>query len=138
MGLAQYLQRKILDHVLGKTTFTAPATVYIALYTVAPTNAGGGTEVTGGSYARVAVTNNTTNFPNASGGDPASKANGAAVTFPTPTADWGLVVAWAMMDASSGGNQLYNAALETPRNILNGSAAPSFAIGELAFTETGV
>lgn len=104
MSKSDYLESKVLDHLLGRTTYTAPATVYVALYTTAPTDAGGGTEVSGGGYARKAVTNDATNWPAASGG---SKANGTAIAFPEATANWGTVVAWGLFDASSDGNLLY-------------------------------
>lgn len=107
---SDYLENKLLDHWLGNTAFTAPATVYVALYTAAPSDAGSGTEVTGGSYARVSVTNNTTNWPAASSG---SKSNGTAISFPTASAGWGTVEAAALMDASTSGNQLAWAELLT-------------------------
>lgn len=127
-----YLAKKVLDHLWGKTTFTAPATTYFALFTVMPTPTGGGTEVSGGSYARVAVTNNTTNWPNATGSGPASKSNGTAITFPTPSADWGTVVGVGELDASTAGNLLRAGQLTTQQVIHNGDAAPSFAIGEFS------
>lgn len=128
---ADFLENELLDHVLGNAAYSAPATVYVALYTVAPTDAGGGTEATGGSYARVAVTNNDTNWPAASSG---AKANGAAITFPTATADWGTVVAFAILDAASGGNFLYWGDLTDNKTVDDGDTA-SFAIGELDVTE---
>ena len=73
----------------------------MAAYTASPTDAGGGTEVTGGSYARVAYTNNATNFPAASGG---AKSNGTLIAWAAATASWGTVVAVAGLDAASGGN----------------------------------
>ena len=128
---SDYLENKLLDHVLGGGDYSRPATVYVALYTVAPTDAGGGTEVSGGSYARVAVTNNATNWPAASGG---AKSNGTEIAFPTATADWGTVVAFAILDAASGGNFLYWADLTASKTVSNGDTA-SFAVGELDVTE---
>ena len=118
---SDYLENKILDHILGNTAYTAPATIYFALYTVAPSDSGGGTEVTGGSYARKAVTNNTTNFPNASGGS--KSVPGAAFDFVTATANWGTVVAFSMMDASTAGNFLYWADLATNKAVNDGDIA---------------
>jgi len=128
---SDYLENKLLDHVLGNAAYTAPATVYIALYTTAPTDAGGGTEVTGGSYARKDVTNNSTNWPAASGG---AKSNGTEITFATATADWGTVVAFGIFDLSTGGNLLYWATLTTSKLIQNGDTA-KFAIGDIDITE---
>jgi hypothetical protein len=103
-SFSDYLEAKVLDHVFGGTAYSAPATMYYAAFTAAPTDAGGGTEVTGGSYARKAMTNNTTNFPNASGTSPTSKTNGADVAFVQATAAWGTVVAIGLFDASTSGN----------------------------------
>lgn len=89
--------------------YTPPATVYFALFAVAPTDSGGGTEFDGTTepgYARVALTNNATNFPNASA---AAKTVGVAVTFPTNSGGsaWTNAIAWALMDASTGGHILW-------------------------------
>lgn len=131
-SFGDYLENKVLDHVFGAAVYTAPATVYVALYTVIPTDANAsGTEVTGGSYARVAVTNNATNWPAASGG---AKSNGTAVTFPAPTAAWGTVVGFAIYDAATVGNQLAWGALTVNKTVNNGDAAPSFAIGDIDLT----
>jgi len=128
---SDYLENKLLDHVLGGADYTRPATVYVALYTVAPTDAGGGTEVSGGAYARVAVTNNATNFPAASGG---AKSNGTEIIFPEATASWGTVVALAILDAAAAGNFLYWADLTTSKAIASGDTA-KFAVGDLDITE---
>lgn len=131
MSKSDYLEGKVLDHLLGRTTYTAPATVYVALYTSAPTDSGGGTEVSGGSYARVAVTNNATNWPAASSG---TKSNGTAIVFPEATADWGTVVAFGLFDAANGGNLLYWGELSQNQAVNSGSTA-SFAIGALTIRE---
>ena len=128
---SDYLENKVLDHVLGGGDYTRPITVYVALYTVAPTDAGGGTEVTGGSYARVAVTNNVTNWPAASAG---AKSNGTEITFAEATASWGTVVAFAILDAATLGNFLYWATLTTSKAIGIGDTA-KFAVGDLDVTE---
>jgi hypothetical protein len=119
----------VLDSLFGSGT---PATLYIALYTSAPSADGtGGTEVTGGSYARAAVTNNSTNWPAAALG---SKANGTAINFATASAGWGSAVAAGVMAASSGGTPYYFGNLTTARTINNGDTF-SFAIGQLVITE---
>jgi hypothetical protein len=134
-SFGDYLEAEVLDAVFGQTTLPSIPTTYIALYTAIPGDANAsGTEVTGGSYARVAVTNNTTNWPAASGTSPTTKSNGVAFTFPAPTANWGTVVAMAVYDAASGGNELAWSALAVNKTINNGDAAPSFAIGALALT----
>lgn len=128
---SDYLENEILDHVLGGADYSRPGTVYIALYTVAPTDAGGGTEVTGGDYARVAVTNNTTNWPAASSG---SKSNGTAFTFTQATADWGTVVAFGILDALTSGNLLYWGDLTASKSVESGDTA-EFAASGITITE---
>lgn len=136
-GKSDYLEKKILDLVLGATAFTAPATVYVALSTAAYTDTATGSsmsEVTGGSYARVTVTNNSTNWPAASGTNPTVKSNGTTITFPTATASWGTVNSFYIVDASSGGNVLYGGDLTAPKSVGIGDT-PSFAAGALVVQE---
>ena len=128
---SDYLEDAILDHVLGGGDYSRPATVWIALYTAAPTDAGGGTEVTGGSYVRFSVTNNATNWPASSGG---AKANGTEFSFVTATADWGTVLAFSIMDAVSGGNFMYWGDLTASKIVNNGDTA-KFPIGDIDITE---
>lgn len=128
---SDYLENELLDHVFGAAAYTAPATLYAALFTAAPTDAGGGTEIATGSYARVAITNNLTNFPVASGG---AKANGTAITFPQATANQGTAVAMGLFDASSDGNMLVWSTLTNSRSIFAGDIA-SFPAGSVTFTE---
>lgn len=128
-SFSDYLENELLDHVFGAAAYTAPGTIYAALFTVSPADDDSGTEVTGGSYARVGITNNATNFPAASGG---AKSNANAITFPTATADWGTVVAVGLYDASSGGNLLGWATI-TSQSVPSGVTA-SIAAGDLDIT----
>lgn len=105
MGLTTYMKKAVLDHVFGGTAYTPPVNLYAALFSVSPTDAGGGTELTGSNYSRVEVTNNTTNFTNATGTTDVEKTNGVQITFPTASGTWN-VVAFGFYDASSGGNLL--------------------------------
>lgn len=137
-ALSDYLENKILDHVLRATAFTAPATVYVGLLTAAPSDTGGGTEVSGGSYARVAVTSGTAAWNNTQGnttgastGTDGTVENAATITFPTPSAGWGTVTHFAVYDAASAGNLLFYAALTTSKTINSGDAV-SFAAGALS------
>jgi len=123
-------------------TIPVPPVTYFALLTAAPTDAGGGTEVSGGSYARVAVNSTLANWAGtqnsgsttASSGTGGQTSNNNAVTFPSPTANWGTITHMAIYDAASGGNLLWWAPLNTSKTVNNGDAAPSFAAG--AFTNT--
>ena len=95
-NLSNYLEDKLIDHFLGTTTYTKPSAVYVALYTVAPGDAGGGTEVTGGSYARQTAT-----FTASSGGATSNDANIDFTNMPAAT-----VVAIGIHDNVSAGNLL--------------------------------
>lgn len=136
-SLSDYAEKKVLDLLFGNTAFSLAGPLYLALLTDSNTqaqrDAGTVTEVAGGSYARVSITQNTTNWPNASG-TTATKASGAAFTFPSPTGNWGTVTAWAIYDASSGGNLIIHGDLASSRSILSGDGAPSFASGQLSIT----
>lgn len=142
-GKSDYLENKFLDFMLRAQAYSAPATTYVALLTAAPSDAGGGTEVTGGSYARVAVTSSLANWAgtqsagstSASSGTGGQTSNNAAVTFPAPTASWGVCTHFGIYDASTSGNLLYWAPLTVPKTINNGDAAPSFPAGTLTVTE---
>ena len=127
------LSNELLDHVFGNAAFTADSTLYVALSTTTITDTGGNmTEPSGGSYARVAVTNNATNFPAASSG---AKANGTAITFATATASWGTVIDFAIMSALTSGTMRGYGTLTASKTIDSGDTA-SFAIGELDITLT--
>lgn len=126
MSKTNFLETALLNHVLRATPYSAPATVYVALFTAAPGETGGGTEVSGGAYARQSVT-----FTAPS---PDSVSNTADVTFPTATANWGTIVAFAIMDAPTGGNMLYFANLTASRTVLTNDQF-RFPTGQLIVTE---
>lgn len=122
----------VLKATTGQATSvltTTPITPWIALFTVAPTDSTGGTEVTGGSYAR---TTSAAKWAAPSG--TTSVTTNAAVTFPTASANWGTVVAFAIMTASSGGTILMWGDLTVSKAVNNGDTA-SFASGAITLTE---
>lgn len=96
--------------------------LYFALFTAAPSDSGGGTEVSGGSYARVQYDPSDSNWSAPSGGNGQTQ-NSNAITFPTATADWGTVVAVGVFDASTGGNLLVHGSLTTSKTVQNGDTA---------------
>jgi hypothetical protein len=110
--MSNYLENALINGTLRATSYTAPTTIYVALYTSDPTDADAGTEVTGGSYARTAVT-----FAAPSNG---VSTNSADVTFPTCTAGWGTVTHIGLRDASTAGNLLYHTPLDTSKTIDSG------------------
>ena len=120
---------------------TGPTSLYVGLLTAAPSDTGGGTEVSGGSYARVTVASSMANWAGtqsagsttASSGTGGTTSNNNTITFPAPTANWGVVTHVGVYDASSGGNPMFSMALTVSKTINNGDAAPSYAAGALTF-----
>lgn len=109
---SNYLENKILDHVLRNVSYTSPTTVYVGLFTSDPTDAGTGTEVSGGSYARQVLSVTT-----ASDGITTSSAD---VTFPQATGSWGTISHIGLLDALSSGNLLMHTPLTTSKTIETG------------------
>lgn len=139
--MSDYLENKLVDHLFRGVSFSAPTALYMALLTATPSDTGGGTEVTGGSYARVSLAPTTTNWAatnaaasttNPSSGTSGTTSNNSVITFPAPTASWGVVTHMAIYDASTSGNLMFYVALTTPKTINNGDAAPSFAAAALS------
>lgn len=128
MSKSDYLEQKLLNHVLRGIPYSAPPAVYMALYAVnPPTDAGGGTEVSGGSYTRQTVT---FGVPV---GDTSS--NSADVLYPVATVDWGNIVAFGIFDAAVAGNLLHHALLTAPRNIL-ATDQLRFPAGSISISES--
>jgi hypothetical protein len=107
-----YLQNAIINATLRNTAYTSPATVYVALSTTTITAGGSITEVSGGSYARQAVT--------LSAPSSGATANSANVVFPTATGSWGTITDIGVFDASTGGNLLYFTPLTASKSIASG------------------
>jgi hypothetical protein len=120
-AISDYLENALINAVLRNTAYTSPATVYLALYTTATTDAGGGTEVTGGSYARQAVT-----FGAPSNG---VSTNSAAVSFTGMPA--ATVTHAGIRDALTGGNLLFHGALTASKTVGAGDTL-TFAIGDIS------
>lgn len=142
-NLTNFAENKLVDALLRGQSLGAPATWHVALFTSDPTETGAaGTEVSGGSYARVAVTASLANWAGtqsagsttASSGTGGATSNNNAITFPTPSANWGVVTHWALMDASSAGNAWIYGALSAAKTVNNGDPAPSFAAAALGIT----
>lgn len=140
LGLADYAENKVVDDLFRATDYsaTAPASFYVFLSSTACSDSATGTELTGGSYARVGITRDTASWKGthgsvtgASSGTNGTISNAAAVTFPAATADWTTATHWGLIDSASGaGNLIVCAALTAPRTITTGATA-SFAIDAL-------
>ena len=127
-GFTDYLEDALLKHVFTNTAYTSPTTVYAALFTVAPSDTGGGTEVSGGAYARQSMAFSVS-------GTSTLATNSAAVEYPTATADYGTVVAVGIFDAASSGNLLAYANLTTSKTVSSGDVF-RFNAGDVDITLT--
>lgn len=138
MGATDNRERLVANSQFGGGVTTwAPATWYLGISTTVPSDDGSNfTEpVGGGSYARVALTNNTTNFPNAdTANGVTSKANGAKFTFPNPTGSWGTIVAFGFFTAVSGGTPEWWNGIDTSITPKAGNTPVEFDIGQLVMT----
>lgn len=112
-AMSDYLELKLLDHITGRTAYTKPSAVYLALYTADPTDTGGGaTELSGSGYARVAVA-----FDAAASGATSNTSN---IDFAAATGNWGggsAISHWALYDASTSGNMLIHGSFTTSKVI---------------------
>lgn len=137
--MSNYLENKLIDQIFRAQAFTFPTQLHIGLFTANPSDSGGGTEVTGGSYARVALAPSLTNWAGTQGagsttastGTDGTTSNNVAITFPAPTANWGVITGLAVFDAATGGNLLFWAPLNANKTVNSGDAAPSFAAAAL-------
>lgn len=111
MSFSNTYETNVLTWTFTANAVTRPTAWYLGLFTVAPGEGGGGTEVSGGSYVRKAVTFSVS-------GNLAT--NTAAIEFDVATADWGTITHVAVFDASTGGNQIAYAALSTSKTIATG------------------
>lgn len=125
-----WLEVELRKHLFRTGSMTKPTNVDIALYTATPGETGGGTEVTGGSYARVARNPLDANWSAASATDGVTN-NVAAITFPTPSANWGVVTSFGIFMDS---NLAVYGSLSVSKTVNNGDPAPAFAIGALTVT----
>jgi hypothetical protein len=118
---SNYLENKVLDHVLKVASYSQPSDLFLGLFTNTSTNAAANLEAgtltdevstAGTAYARRSVA-----FASASGG---SSATNATVTFSAATSNWGTITHVAVMDASTSGNVLFWGAVTTSKTIETG------------------
>jgi len=125
-GFSDYLENKLLNHILGGVAYNPLSTVYVGLSSTDPSEAGGNiTEPVGNGYARVAVTNNTTNWPTVSN---STKTNGATITWPQVSGAWGNIAYVVVFDQLVGGNALMGGVLNDPKSPTNGDTV-QYGIG---------
>jgi hypothetical protein len=112
-GFSDYFEDAVLGSLFGAVAYSIPGTYYVGLWTSSLSDASTGStagEPSGGSYARVSVTNNSSNWDAVSGG---ATANTNLITFPMATAAWGTITDVGILDAASGGNLVAYAALSS-------------------------
>ena len=124
-AMSDYLELKVLDHVLGTSAYTMPTTVYIGLSTGSFADDNSGTELTGNGYARQSIA-----FDAAASGTTDNTSN---VDFPAATGSWGTISHYGLFDASSGGNLLIHGAFTVSKTVASGDIL-RIAAGELDIT----
>jgi len=131
-----YLEDELIKHLFRTGSFTKPTVLAFALYTAAPGEAGGGTEVANsGSYTRPTLNPSDSNWAATSGSDGLTS-NLAAITYSAPTGNWGTIAHMAILDSATygAGNMLFYGSLTNTRIINSGDAAPEYAIGAVTIT----
>lgn len=144
MSLSDYMENKLVDHVFRGRAYSAPSNIYVALFIAAPSDAGGGVEVSGGSYARVRIgpsdtawlSTQGTNAAVPSSGTSHGTANGTLIVWPVATANWGTITHVALYDALTGGNLLIWNVMQLPKAVNSSDPAFSFRTGNLAVSFT--
>lgn len=140
-AMSDVLENRLVDHIFRAQSFTAPTNLFIGLLTAAPSDAGGGTEVTGNNYGRATVACSLANWAGtqsagstvASSGTGGQTSNNNAITFATPSGTWGTVTHFGIYDAVSGGNLLFWGALTIAKTI-NQSDTVTFPAASLTIT----
>lgn len=126
-ALSDHAEALVLDWLMTNGVATRPTAWYVALYTAAPSDAGGGTEVSTGGYARQAVTFNAAASP------AGTTENAGVVAWTASGADYGTVTHMGIFDALSGGNLLWHGALTASKVVQDGDTV-QFNAGNLALT----
>ena len=140
-AMSDFLENSLVDQIFRGQTAPTTSTLYIGLYTAAPSDTGGGTELSGSGYARVSVTSSLANWAGtqsagsttASSGTGGATSNNTAITFPEPTSGWGQVQAFGVFDAATGGNLLFHGSLTINKTINEGDTV-TFPAGSLVVT----
>jgi hypothetical protein len=137
--MSNYLENKVVDWLFRGQTFTPPPGLHVGLLSAAPSDSGGGTEISGNGYARQNLAPTLANWAgtqsagstSTSTGTTGTTSNNVAVTFPTPTASWGTVSHFGIFDSATGGNLLFYGALTIAKTINQGDTV-TFPIAALS------
>jgi hypothetical protein len=126
-ALSDYSEKLLLDWLMTNGSATRPTAWHVALYTAAPSDSGGGTEVSGNGYSRKAVAFSAASTP---GG---TTSNTGAVSFTASGGSWGTITHLGIFDAATGGNLLWHGGLTAPKTVGDGDTL-EFAIGNIDLT----
>lgn len=126
-ALSDHSEALLLDWLMTTGTATRPTAWYVALYTAAPSDSGGGTEVAGNGYSRQSVTFAAATSP---GG---TTSNTGDITFTAAGGDWGTITHIGIHDASSGGNLLWHGAMTASKTVADGDTL-QFSTGNIDLT----
>ena len=126
-ALSDYAEKLLLDFLMTTGTATRPTNWYVALYTSAPSDSGGGTEVSAGGYTRQSVSFSAASSP---GG---TTSNSGEVSFTASGGDYGTVTHMGIFDASTSGNLLWHGALTASKTVADGDTL-TFAAGNIDLT----
>lgn len=126
-ALSDYSEKLLLDWLMTSGSATRPTAWFVALYTSAPSDSGGGTEVSGNGYSRQSVAFAAASTP---GG---TTSNTGAVSFTAAGGSWGTITHMAIFTASTGGNMLWHGALTASKTVGDGDTL-EFAIGNIDLT----
>lgn len=130
-----YMENWLIEQLFRAANATEPANWYVGLFKGDPGETGSlAQEVSGGSYARVIYANSSAKWAAAvDAGSAKRTSNSDSIIFPSPTADWGIVTHWGLMDSATlgAGNMWIYGPLGASRTIYSGDNPPSFAVGAL-------
>ena len=131
-AMSDYLEGQLIAHIFRTASFSKPSTLALGLFTAAPSDSGGGTEVSGNNYSRASLAPLDANWAAPSSGN-GQTSNSATITFATPSGNWGTVTHFAIFDATSAGNMLFWGSLTISKTINQGDTV-SFPAGSLTVT----
>jgi hypothetical protein len=140
-AMSDFLENRLIDQIFRAQSAPTTSTLHVGLLTAAPSDSGGGTEVSGNNYARASVTSSLANWAGTqstgstttSSGTSGATSNNNAITFPTPSGTWGTVTHFGIYDAASSGNLLFYGTLTIAKTINSGDTV-SFPAGTLSIT----
>lgn len=131
-AMSDYLEGQLIAHIFRTSSFTKPTVLAVGLFTAAPSDAGGGTEVSGNNYARTSLNPLDANWAAPAAGNGVTS-NSSAITFPVPSGSWGVITHFGIYDATTAGNLLFWGALTTSQTVSTNNTV-SFAAGALTVT----